>query len=312
MKQVNSTTFAALGECMIELRHQDDLTLKLGFAGDTYNVATYLARYAPQVDTQVSYVTAVGNDPYSVQMLNRWRQDNINTALIPRLPQMPGLYLIRTDEQGERSFYYYREQSAAREMLHGAHGKKICEELQQFNYIYFSGISLAIIDTASQQLLLETIIAARKKGARIIFDTNYRPKLWKSHAQAQKVILEFLHHVDIALPTFDDERLLFGDATPQDSITRLQQLGVEEIAVKIGDKPCLVIANGEVTPVSASKVKSIVDTTSAGDSFNAAYIAARIKGLKPIEAAECGHQLASLVIQHPGAIMPADKMPSLF
>jgi 2-dehydro-3-deoxygluconokinase len=52
-----------------------------------------------------------------------------------------------------------------------------------------------------------------------------------------------------------------------------------------------------------------VDTTAAGDSFNAGYLAARINGAMPRDAAAAGHRLAGAVIMAPGAVIPKDAMP---
>ena len=63
--------------------------------------------------------------------------------------------------------------------------------------------------------------------------------------------------------------------------------------------------------VEAPPAAGVVDTTAAGDSFAAAYLAARLRGAAPAEAARAGHALAGAVVRHPGAIIPRDAMPDL-
>lgn len=305
--------FAALGECMIELFHQDDSHLSMSFAGDTYNVTLYLARYAPLLPLQVDYVTALGDDLYSSMMLSIWQQEGIGTEKVQQLAGLlPGLYLIRTDKTGERHFYFYRSQSAAKRLFYGERIEKIIAELVHYQYLYFSGITLAILDETSRERLYALLQEARRKGAIIVFDTNYRPELWEDACQARAVVQQALMGVDIALATLDDEKKLFGDADAQMCIDRLQGWGVGEIAIKLGAEGCVVTTNAGLQTVPGLRVEKVVDTTAAGDSFNAAYLAARIKGYGPQIAAQWGNRLAATVIGYPGAIIPRAAMPELF
>ncbi len=308
----SSIKFAAIGECMIELRHQNAHTLTMGFAGDTLNVALYLARYQQEVGAEVHYVTALGDDPYSGMMLENWQQESIHCEFVQILPgQLPGLYFIRTDEQGERRFYYYRSQSAARQLFYSPRIESVCKQLFEFSYLYLSGISLAILDKASQQKLLHFLHQAREKGVIICFDTNYRPRLWKNITTAREVIEQTLRVVNVALPTLSDEQELFGDKTSEAVAEHLHRLGVQEVVVKNGEKGCLVSNQLHQEQVPAQRAERVVDTTAAGDSFNAGYLAGRMKGLDLADAARWGHQLAAAVVGYPGAIIPQQAMPKL-
>jgi len=305
--------FATIGEAMIELSHQSERQLNMNFAGDTINITTYLARYTQHTHVQTNYITALGTDPYSNMMIAQWQQEGINTQQVHQLQsKLPGLYLIRTDANGERHFYFYRSASAARELFKGDYVKDLCKHLVKMNYLYLSLITLAIFDEASRQLLLQVLADAKKNGATIIFDSNYRPALWPDAATAQAVYKDIIKYVDIALPTFDDEQKLFNDASIQACAERLLQWGVKEIAIKRGNEPCYILTEQKKIEVPAEKVAKVVDTTSAGDSFNAAYLAARMLNYPPEQAAQYGHKLASIVITCPGAIIPRDKMPVLF
>jgi 2-dehydro-3-deoxygluconokinase len=304
--------FAAIGECMVELRHVDEERLTLSFGGDTYNVALYLARVAPP-GVSVDYVTALGDDPYSDRMVAAWREEGVGDVLVARLPgRLPGLYIIRTDRRGERSFYYFRQAAAARDMFRHERAQQVLEALTQRDDLYFSGITLSILNEDSRGILFGLLDRARARGARVVFDPNYRPAGWPDPAVARAVIIEALRRSDLALPTLDDERLLFGDADEEACVSRLHGLGVAEVVVKMGQDGCLVSHMGGRRRVPAQVVPRVVDTTAAGDSFNAAYLATRLAGASPEDAARSGHRLAAEVIQHPGAIMPRDAMPPLF
>jgi 2-dehydro-3-deoxygluconokinase len=116
--------------------------------------------------------------------------------------------------------------------------------------------------------------------------------------------MEALKRVDMALPAYDDEAVLWGDPSPEATVERLQAFGVGEIVVKNGPNSALVATAGRNEFVPVPEVVVPVDTTAAGDSFNAAYIAARLSGTAPAQAATAAHNLAAQVIRHRGALMP--------
>lgn len=305
--------FAAIGECMIELKPQQERYFAMGFAGDTYNTSLYMARYNNEINLEVHYVTALGTDPYSDMMMREWNEENIATQLVLRVEDsLPGVYIIHTDNKGERKFYYYRSQSAARQLFYQPLIKSIEEQLLNFNYIYLSGISLAILDTFSRQQLITLLTSARKAGCKICIDGNYRPRLWENSSVAKSIMQQAYAVCDIALCTFDDEQQLFGDSSPEKTAVRLHGYGINEVVVKLGKKGCYISSVKGQEWVKGELVQKVVDTTAAGDSFNAAYLCARIKDLSPGLAAQCGNKLAAKVITYPGAIMPKEAMPKLF
>jgi 2-dehydro-3-deoxygluconokinase len=306
-----SLRFAALGECMIELRHRDDQTLALGSGGDTLNCAVYLARLVAPRGVRVDYVTALGDDPYSDALLAQWRAEQIGTDHVLRLPgRLPGLYLIRTDPKGERTFYYWRSEAAARQMLAADRAQRLTEALAGYDMLYVSGITLAILDDPQRTSLLGLLGAARGQGAQVAFDGNFRPRGWPDPAAARRWFEATLRLATIALPTFDDEQVLFGDATPDATARRLAGYGVRESVIKRGREGVLLAVDGTREELATEPVEAI-DTTAAGDSFNGAYLAARLLGHDPRTAAQAGNRLAGAKVRHPGAIMPAAAMPDL-
>lgn len=302
-----------IGEAMLELSHQTATALSLSFAGDTLNFAIYLRRLLQNQAFDVHYVTVLGQDVYSDQMLLDWQKEGLKTNLIRRIEnKLPGLYLIRIDNKGERTFYFYRSDSAARELFKGDNLMDLSRQLAAMDYLYLSGITLAILDEASRECLLHILQKAKQAGAQIIFDTNYRPSLWANSDAAKKLMQAFLNYVDIALPTFTEDQLVFGDATPEASVQRLFENGVTEIVVKCGVEPALVATLDQQQRVPTCSVDKVIDTTAAGDSFNSAYLAARLLGFDPVKSCLYGHELAAKVIAQPGAIIPRTIMPHLF
>ncbi|MFK7829607.1 MAG: sugar kinase [Congregibacter sp.] len=303
---------AMIGECMLELTRPPSqqvggsLPMNLSYGGDTLNSAVYLARQGVQVD----YVTALGDDSLSAWMVGEWRAEGVGCDLVQYAASaVPGLYLIETDADGERSFHYWRESSAARRLLEDPeNAERLFSELANHHYICLSGITLAIYSPASRQRLFDHLIAYRHKGGKVVFDGNYRPRLWESEDATRHSYEQMYRITDIALPTLDEEQGLFGLADQSAFIARLRSWGVREMAIKLGASGCLVVGDAEPERIAARKV-DVVDTTSAGDSFNAGYLAARMSGRAPDAAVRAGQHLASIVIQHQGAIIPADAMP---
>lgn len=300
----NTPRIALIGECMIELQQRADGSLQQSFGGDTLNTAVYLSR-AMGDQAKVDYVTALGDDSFSDAMCRIWASEGIGLDLVQRLPgRLPGLYCIQTDANGERRFLYWRNEAAVRECFTTPAAEPVLAALPDYDVLYFSGITLAVLGAKGRERLIETLINARQNDARIVFDNNYRSRLWASVEEARAAYRSVLPYVDLALLTVGDEQALFGFPDCDEVFAAYAQIGTPEVVLKRGAEACLIRCEGEAFEVPAQKVETVVDTTAAGDSFSAAYLARRLSGGSPAEAAQAGHLLASRVIQVPGALIP--------
>jgi 2-dehydro-3-deoxygluconokinase len=293
----------SIGECMVELARGADDRFGLAYGGDTFNTAVYLAR----AGLDVAYATALGDDPYSAGIIALARNENIDTHLAHiEKGRAPGLYLIETSA-GERTFHYWRDLSPARELFDGSNGEAVIAAMQGAGLIYLSAVTLSLYAPPALDRLAAALANARASGTCIVMDSNYRPRGWQHDASRARAVLQrYWRLCDVALPTFDDEALLWADADPQATVRRLKDLGVREVAVKLGADGALVAYADTIASVPAPARIDPVDTTGAGDSFNAAYLAARMQGQAPEAAALAGHRLAGVVIRHRGAIAPRD------
>ena len=303
---------ASIGECMIELRHRNATVLDLAYGGDTLNTAVYLARLTHGREVQVDYVTALGDDAYSEAMLEAWRSESVGTDLVARLPgRLPGLYTIRTDAKGERSFTYWRSAAAARDMLRGERADEVEAAVEGYDLLYLSGITLSILDEPQRAALMALSDRVRAAGGRVAFDSNYRPVGWPSPEAARAAFDEMLKRVDVALPTLEDEQGLFEVESALACADRLHRQGVAEVAIKLGQAGCFLSSAEFTGEIAAEPAAVVVDSTAAGDSFNAGYLAARLFGADPPAAGRLGNRLAARVIAHPGAIVPVDTMADI-
>lgn len=297
---------AAIGECMLELSSQNGPDWRLGFAGDTFNTLWALAALTGGPAT---YVSAFGDDPFSQRQIEFFAENGIGIGASPVIiGARPGLYAITLDGP-ERSFTYWRSDSAARQLASDA--TALAKSMENQSLVYFSGITLAILDREARKTLLSAISNARAAGSQVAFDPNYRPRLWPERETAQVAIAEALAVSDIALPTFPDEQMLHGDRTPEDTAERIGR-SVREVVVKNGELPALVSVGADGQEVAAIHVAKPVDTTGAGDSFNGGYLAARLAGLAPADAARRAHRVASRVVQVRGALAPFEMLREAF
>ncbi|TXN54898.1 sugar kinase [Methylobacterium sp. WL2] len=297
---------ACVGECMVELSERPDGSLVRGFGGDTLNTALYLARLGVTVD----YVTALGDDPWSDAMVDAWGHEGIGLERVRRLPgRMPGLYIIRTDDAGERSFHYWRDSAAARDLFSEPGAAETRAALEADDLVYVSGISLSLYGEAGRAALAETLAALRARGGRVAFDTNYRPRGWPDWEVARAAFRAGLAQADLIFASVEDLDWLFGEAGEEEVLRHRSRA---EIVLKTTDGPvpvARVLHGTSDVSVPAGPVDRVVDTTAAGDSFAAGYLAARIAGLAPEAAAVEAHRLAGAVIRHRGAVIPRDAMP---
>ena len=282
---------ALIGECMIELQHRADGSLHQSFGGDTLNTAVYLRRELGDAGS-VDYVTALGDDSFSDAMCEHWHAEGLGLGRVQRLPgRLPGLYCIQTDAQGERKFLYWRNEAAVRDCFTTPAAEPVLAALPGYDVVYFSGITLAVLGDIGRERLLQALIEARQRGAKVVFDNNYRPRLWADVQTAREAYRRVLAAVDIALFTEDDERALFGYEDSEQVFAAYPSIA--EVVLKRGADACLIRCAGERFAVPALKVEKVVDTTAAGDSFSAAYLASRLNGGSPQDAALAGPRLAS-------------------
>lgn len=310
---------AVIGECMLELSgvNSDEIhssiknamPLNLSYGGDTLNTAVYLSR----LGVDVQFFTALGDDIYSDWLLSQWRNEGVGCDHVRRVPdRLPGIYSIETDAEGERRFHYWRDQSPARELFdEPAIREGLFQNLLEFDVIYFSGITLSLYADSALKNFFEFLQVFRERGGLVVFDSNYRPGRWLSSQQSRAVFDCAYSSTDIALPTLEDETSLYSQDSKEQVAERLLGQGVVELVLKQGVEGSFVVNSHAQKNIPVNNLVKAIDTTAAGDSFNAGYLSGRLRGTSFEVAAKYGHDLAARVVQCAGAIIPRESMQDL-
>jgi 2-dehydro-3-deoxygluconokinase len=297
--------FLSIGECMVELSHAGPGLLRKGFAGDTFNTAWY-ARACMQPSWSVDYFTALGDDPMSDEMLSFFEEAGIGTGFIRRMRgKAPGLYMISLKD-GERSFSYWRDNSAAK--LLAADPDRLRFAIEGSDVVYFSGITLAILPREDADTLLAETRRAKAAGKFVVFDPNIRPRLWSSYDVMHTTISEGARSSSLVMPSFDDEASHFGDDSIEGTIRRYRALGASNVLIKNGAEGATLNFAGQESFVPAEKVENVVDTTSAGDSFNGSFLAKYLETKDAAASAHFAAKIAARVIGEHGALVAKDKL----
>jgi 2-dehydro-3-deoxygluconokinase len=291
-----------VGEVLIELARGNDGRFALSCNGDTFNTAIYLAR----AGIGTAFASALGDDPYSDGLIALATAEGVGCDLVVRVPgRLPGLTVIDTDPAGGRRLFAWRDADPARDLFELPQWSRVAEALMGARMVYFSGITLSLYSNLAIGRFLAALELARQRGTKIVFDGNFRARDWNGdRARTRTVFMEALKRCDIALPTYDDEAVLWGDPSPEATVERMRAFGIGEIVVKNGPHSALVASPHVLEHVPVPELLVPVDQTAAGDGFNAGYLAARLTGATPVAGATAAHRLAGEVIRHPGALTP--------
>ncbi|XDA97624.1 sugar kinase [Sulfitobacter sp. LCG007] len=299
-----SLRIVAAGECMIEMAPSGQPgQFTMNFAGDTFNTAWYLRKLLPE-GFEVDYLSEIGMDSASHKMRAFMAEAGIGLDYLRmRTDRTVGLYLIEL-EGAERHFSYWRGQSAARCLAEDP--ERLAKAFGGAAMVYVSGITLAILDPAGRHNLLSSLAEVRMRGTTVVFDPNLRPRLWDSHEEMCAAVMSAAAHADMVLPSFDDEAQFFGDTDPQATAERYGGLGCGLVVVKNGPGIVTALHEGRIATHAALPVSDAVDTTAAGDSFNAGFIAEWIQRGDLAAAVARGCEVASKVIRKRGALVALD------
>lgn len=288
-----------IGECMAEFSPAEHKGLyQQAYAGDAFNTAVYLKRCTDDVESQ--FMTVIGKDSISRQFEDLMQAEDLScNGLYKDDEATMGAYMVHLDDSGERSFSYWRKHSAATKITQ--HLK--LNDLLNAEYVFFTGITLAILSDGDRESLLATLKQVADAGVNVVFDPNYRPRLWAAPEVAAESFKQALAITSVALPGLEDFEALYGLTTQDQVADMLAEFDIQEYVIKDGVNPMLVGENGDKSWVDTKPVDTVVDSTSAGDSFNGGYLSQRLQGKSSAYAAAYASRVSGCVIQHRGAIV---------
>lgn len=306
MKSLNS--LVGIGECMIELSFVQDSLWQQSFAGDVFNTLWY-AKALAQKEASIHFFTALGDDQSSSDMRSFIERSGVACSNIPIIEKgVPGLYRIHLDG-AERSFSYWRDTSAAKQLMQQP--ELLWAQIANADIVYLSGITMAILSDDDVEILLAGLRGAIKPEAMVAFDPNIRPRLWANEDRMKDVISRTAAIADLVLPSFEDEQHTFNDATPMDTALRYQALGAKQVVVKNAESDTLFMEGERVEYFTVKKIKGVVDTTAAGDSFNGAYLAQYMATGDIAASIGLAQQCAGTVICNKGALIPFETIQKI-
>ncbi len=289
----------ALGEGMVEFTARRVGLLKvarlfeLGWGGDTSNTVVALSR----LGKKAGYISRVGDDEFGRSLLEMWRKEGVDTSHVAvEKGGITGIYFVSRLSGGRHDFTYYRKDSAA---SHLSVDDLEPEYLRSARIFHVSGISQAI-SASCREAVLKAIRTVKDSGGIVSYDPNIRTKLLPIEA-TREMIYDTLKMVDIALPSLEDAALLTGLQSPEEDAQDLLKLGPKLVVLKLGFEGCLVIEAGKVVRIPPYSIK-VLDTTGAGDAFNAGFITGFLEWRDPIKAARFANAVAALKVSQIGAV----------
>ena len=289
----------AIGECMMELTNAKHALYSQSIAGDTLNFTSYLDKKI--FDT--SYFTAVGTSEISKRVISFLKKQKIKTNLVSRISSHEiGLYLIENSKAGEKIFYYWRDNSAAKFFFNNQKIKKCQNQLKKFQYVYFSGITLSLFDDNNFHKFLSLIEFLKKKQIKIIFDFNIRIKRW-SKKKLFSYFSKTLPFVDILFSSGEDLNFLKGNASLKTFKNLIQKYNIEHGIYRNNAILNYSFYKDERYFIKNKIKNKVVDTSGAGDGYNATYISKFIKFNDPQKALHAASEIGAKIVMKKGAIV---------
>jgi len=289
----------SIGEAMIEISNIKNSLYNQSFAGDTLNFCNYLDKKK----LNAFFLSAIGKSEINQSLLDFVKSKNISTKYIKQINQFEiGLYLIKNKDNGEKQFFYWRDESAAKQYFNNIDFLNLYKELKNFDYIYFSGITLSIIHISKLNNFIKLLNLLKSKKIKIVFDFNIRPSRWNK--KNLNIFLDsVLKFVDICFLSGEDMNYWKNKNNIK---------SYEQIVRKYKLKHSIFRKNAKFTYVFLNKtryvfknklLKTVVDTSGAGDGFNAAYLSNFIVNNDPVLALKAGSSLGSKIVMKKGAIV---------
>jgi 2-dehydro-3-deoxygluconokinase len=287
----------ALGEPLIELQPDGADGFRVSIGGDVANVMMCLSRILEITKIDLALVTSLGTSLYA-----EWLRHRLTTAGIrlieAAIPGEPGIYGISSDPSRQPASSYWRDRSSARAMFSRITAPRLAKLVPCVDLLVVTGVTLALCSANSFERLCHWI-EQRRPACRVIFDTNFRPALWRKADDARRRMVKMESLASVLATSAEDEKLLWNATDTTEALERSRCSG-REVIVRAGKDGCWIggCDNWQHIPAQSGPA---VNTVGAGDSHLAGYIAARVAGRSRLQAAEYANRVASVIIRQSGS-----------
>ena len=289
----------SIGEAMIEISNIKNSLYNQSFAGDTLNFCNYLDKKK----LNAFFLSAIGKSEINQSLLNFVKSKKISTKYIKQFNQFElGLYLIKNKDNGEKQFFYWRDESAAKQYFNNIDFLNLYKELKNFDYIYFSGITLSIIHISKLNNFIKLLNLLKSKKIKIVFDFNIRPSRWNKK-NLNNFFDSVLKFVDICFLSGEDMNYWKNKNDIKSYEQIVQKYNIKHSIFRKNAKFTYVFLNKTRYVFKNKLLKTVVDTSGAGDGFNAAYLSNFIVNNDPVLALKAGSSLGSKIVMKKGAIV---------
>lgn len=285
-----------VGESMGLLDPEEDLSygsrVRMRMAGAESNFAIALAR----LGVPSRWISRVGDDPIGAMILTALRDEGVDVTGVRRDPWAPTGMYYKARAGGLTTVHYYR---------HGSAASRLAPEdvpdaaLEGVAHVHLTGITMAL-STSAADLVADLAARANAREIPLTFDPNWRPALWAGPAEARQAYERVLPYVDWVLCGAEEGSVLFGGATPGETIAALRDAGAGDAVVRIGARGAALLESGREVVVPPAEHIDVVDEVGAGDAFAAGFVYALLGGAAPRAATETGNRLAGYALRTSG------------
>ena len=239
-----------IGEVLIDLTQTGkDARGIPQFAANPGGAPANLAVAASRLGAQTAFIGKVGADAFGRYLKEVLAENKVDVSG------------MAVDATGERDFSFYRSANA---------DVMLCKEdisdeaLKAAKIVHFGSVSLTA--DPSRTATLDAAARAKKLGATITYDPNYRANLWKNKEDAIAQMKAPLPLVDILKVSDEELPLLTGTTDCESGTAQLAQNGIRLIFVTLGANG-VFYRFGEKTGHVAGVPCKVGDTNGAGDTF---------------------------------------------
>jgi 2-dehydro-3-deoxygluconokinase len=293
MAEFCATTLGKLNE--VEL-------FKRGWGGDTSNFIITAAR----LGCRAGYICRIGNDVFGASFLEIWSREGIDTShVIIEEGGFTGVYFISLLPNGKHDFTYLRKNSAASHL-----SPEDLDEgyIKGIAFLHSSGITAAI-SRSCRDAVFKAFEMAKSHGVNTSFDINFRPKLW-SASEAIPTIQALIKMTDVLFASLEDLSLLYGFSDFEEAANAIMKIGPKIMVIKLGEKGCLVKTR-DSTMIGEPFNVEVVDTTGAGDAFDAAFVTGLLRNWGLEKTISFANAVGALTTTGLGAVAPIPKLEAV-